>query len=49
MFLEVCNLMLFGKNKYMDITNLEKSVEDFYSATHSLESFESAKLWYNSV
>ena len=49
MFVEVCNLMLFGKNKYMDISNLEKSVEDFYYATNSSESFESAKLWYNSL
>jgi hypothetical protein len=49
MFFEVCNLMLFGKNKYLDISNLEKSVEDFYSSTHSLESFKDAKLWYNSI
>jgi hypothetical protein len=47
-FLEVVNLMMNGKNIYMDINNLEKTVSEFYEKTGATEDFESTKLWYNS-
>lgn len=47
-FLEVVNLMMNGKNKYMDISNLDRPINEFYEKTEAAEEFEHTKLWYNS-
>jgi hypothetical protein len=48
-FLEVCDLILTGKNKYMSLLGLDKTVKDFYLETESYEDFKNTKLWYNSL
>jgi hypothetical protein len=40
MFLEVCNLILYGKNSFVSLENLSRKVEDFYAEIGAEHSFK---------
>lgn len=48
-FLQVCSLILNGKNDYIDINNLEKSLDSFYIEAKCYEEFQKEKEFYNNT
>jgi hypothetical protein len=48
-FLEAVGLMMNGENRYMNINNLSRPIDEFYEKTDAKEEFDATKLWYNSL